>query len=500
MIRKNTWLDEGAQRCRTKFPIIKHTESLQYNEYQAVAMAKSLKKHLEKNGHLAAYEEELADYKERGVLVFVSRKEISDWQKKGKPVAFISHHAVIRPDKATTKVRLVSNASLKSGKGGSSPNQHWPKGPNILKPLLEVFARFRCNHTAVHFDVTKMYHSVATGDDEKMMQLMVWFDSEGNLEILGPTCVMFGVTPAASIMEVCKDMAAEAGMEIDEVAATAIREDTYIDDGCTGGSKEEADAMIGDCWIEDDKLHYNGTIPQILKKAGFKVKMMIRSGSNPQEALEKMGDGILGHVWEPLRDEMSFPFSFHCGKRKRNGEHDGPKITPENVDVLGTLQWTKRTVLSAAATQYDPSGLVCALTIQMRIFLRTLIQNQEKLDWDTPLNQDLNKRWNDIVANFVLSKPPIFPRRARPEKVCGPPEFVLFSDGSNQAYCAVLYLRWPVQESSPGPWSDSYGNQVTWKSFLLMGKSRVTPIPGISIPWAEANGLLYAYNLAHVCL
>ena len=74
MIRKNTYLDHDAQRCKTKFPIIKDTASLQYNEYQAVAMAKSLKKHLEKIGHLEAYEEELKNFKTRGVLVPVSRR------------------------------------------------------------------------------------------------------------------------------------------------------------------------------------------------------------------------------------------------------------------------------------------------------------------------------------------------------------------------------------------------------------------------------------------
>ena len=170
------------------------------------------------------------------MLVNVTRKEIADWQALGHPVCFISHHPVLRPDKATTKVRLVSNSSLKTGKGGSSPNEHWPKGPNILKPLVEVFVRFRCNHTAVHFDITKMYHSVGVTDHEKMVQLMVWWDKKtGEQLILGPTAVMFGNTPASGIMEVCKDLAADAGYEIDKVAANAIKEDTYIDNGCTGG-------------------------------------------------------------------------------------------------------------------------------------------------------------------------------------------------------------------------------------------------------------------------
>ena len=99
MIRKNTWLDEKAQRCFTTYPIIKDTDSIQYNEYQAVSIAKSTKKSLEKAGQLEAYEAEMQDYLTRGVLVPVSRKEIAEWQQEGNPVCFISHHAVIRPEK-----------------------------------------------------------------------------------------------------------------------------------------------------------------------------------------------------------------------------------------------------------------------------------------------------------------------------------------------------------------------------------------------------------------
>ena len=79
MIRDNTWLDSSCQRCFTRYPIIKSTDTLQYNEWQALSIAKSMKKHLIKNGQIEAYEAEMDDYLERDVLVPVSRKEIADW-------------------------------------------------------------------------------------------------------------------------------------------------------------------------------------------------------------------------------------------------------------------------------------------------------------------------------------------------------------------------------------------------------------------------------------
>ena len=87
----------------------KDSKDLPYNEWQATAITKSLKK----SGLLDEYEAEIQDYLKRGFLEPVSRSDIADWQRQGGVVCFISHHAVITRDKATTKVCLVSNSSLK---------------------------------------------------------------------------------------------------------------------------------------------------------------------------------------------------------------------------------------------------------------------------------------------------------------------------------------------------------------------------------------------------
>ncbi len=44
--------------------------------------------------------------------------------------------------------------------------------------MYEVFVCFHLYEVAVHFDLSKMFHSVQTGEPEKFMRLMVWKDGK----------------------------------------------------------------------------------------------------------------------------------------------------------------------------------------------------------------------------------------------------------------------------------------------------------------------------------
>ena len=51
---------------------------------------------------------------------------------------------------------------------------------------------------------------------------------------------------AFCILKICKDLVADAGQHINPQAAKAIKEDTYVDNGATGGSEEVVRRMIGE--------------------------------------------------------------------------------------------------------------------------------------------------------------------------------------------------------------------------------------------------------------
>ena len=74
------------------------------------------------------------------------------------PVHYIAHHAVIRPDKKSTPIRIVFNSS--SSYQGHRLNDYWLKGPDLLNNLFGVILRFRENEVALSADISKMYHRI----------------------------------------------------------------------------------------------------------------------------------------------------------------------------------------------------------------------------------------------------------------------------------------------------------------------------------------------------
>ena len=499
MIQDNVTLDEVNQVCNARYPVIKDTSAFKNNQWQAEKMAASLEKRLAKReGGREEYNQEVQDFLDRKVIRVVTQEEIRAWELKGGKVNFVSHHAVERPDKATTKLRLVSNSSLKNSGRGPSPNSVWPKGPfgGGLQPLHEVLLRFRSYEVALHSDLTKMFHSVRTGPEEMFMRLMVWRATENDdWVVYGFLVVTFGDRPATCITSHCLNLAAEAGRLLDPKAALCLQNDIYCDDICTGGSKDDVSRMVGQVSESaDGKLAYSGTLSQILSKAGFAVKMMVTSGERDDRALDRMGGNVLGIKWEPRSDIFIFKPEVHLGKKLRNGLFSGPQLTPENLKLLDNFTWTRRLVLSTVASIYDPAGLISPILIKFKLFLRDLCQSGHE-GWDAPLKGDFLQRWKSLVVEVVMMQPIKVNRTVKPSNAVGAPALVTLVDGSVLAYACAVYVVYKITVEEAGPWSSHLGQKFSRHAALLVSKARVAPLAGLTAPRSEMNSLVLAARL-----
>ena len=126
------------------------------NRSLALKHLESVERRLKSNPDQAkAYDEQMTEMKNMNFCRKLSKDEIKNY--KGL-VHYIPHHAVIRPEKKSTPVRIVFNSP--SVFQGHKLNDYWMKGPDLLNNLFGVVLRFREREVALVGDISKMYHRV----------------------------------------------------------------------------------------------------------------------------------------------------------------------------------------------------------------------------------------------------------------------------------------------------------------------------------------------------
>ena len=95
--------------------------------------------------HAEAYKQQMKEMEQMNFARKISPEEETKYQG---PVHYISHRAVLKPEKKSTPVRIVYNSS--STYQGHRLNDYWLKGPDLLNNLFGVILRFRENPVAIH--------------------------------------------------------------------------------------------------------------------------------------------------------------------------------------------------------------------------------------------------------------------------------------------------------------------------------------------------------------
>ena len=129
--------------------------------------------------------------------------------------------------------------------------------------------------------------------------------------------VHFGDVPAATALEVAKNMVIKYGHEIDPVTAEQMNQ-SYVNDGMGGGTDQRIDVMVGDCNEVNGELYYTGTVSQILARGSLRIKCMVRSGETNETTIRKLGGMMLGHHWDAVIDQISFKLEVDLATKKEN--------------------------------------------------------------------------------------------------------------------------------------------------------------------------------------
>ena len=124
--------------------------------------------------------------------------------------------------------------------------------------------------------------------------------------------------------------------------------------------------MIG---IKLENGSYSGTIPTRMKKVGLKLRTIVSSVSQDQEALSKLSNNVLRCPYNPKDDLIGVKFAFNPSKKKK-GLKVKPDLTLPDVDTFYKSPQTRRSLLSICNEIYDPLGLASPYTIKLKLFMK----------------------------------------------------------------------------------------------------------------------------------
>ena len=447
------------------YPWKKDPTLLPDNKVQALKRLEATERRLQKNPDQAlAYKKQMVEMEEMKFARKLSKEEIENYEG---PVHYISHHAVIRPEKKSTPVRIVFNSS--SVFQGSRLNDYWNKGPDLLNNLFGVVLRFREKEVAISGDISKMYHRVLVPEEDQHVHRFLWrnMETEKEPDVYVKTVLTFGDKPAPAMAQIALQKTAEENLASHPEAAKAIKDNSYMDDICDSvETVERARKQTDD-------------IDTVLATGGFKVKGWTSNKTEKNDSDGEMeikmlkgdsGEKVLGIAWNNQTDTFSFKVKTglmqHTSKEDCSNKHQ-PSLT-------------KREILSRIARIYDPIGFAAAFLIRAKIGMQQLWESG--YEWDQELPSEICQKWSDLFIELEQLNELTFPRCLTPESTLGLPMLCIFSDASRKAFGACAYVRWCIANGK-------------YESRFVAAKSRVAPLKELTIPRLELQAAVLASRL-----
>ncbi|XP_014673995.1 PREDICTED: uncharacterized protein LOC106814210 [Priapulus caudatus] len=330
---------------------------------------------------------------------------------------YIPHHGVYNPKKSE-KIRVVFDCSARYK--GPCLNDHLLREPDLINSLIGVLSRFREKSVAVMGDVDCMFHQFRVNGEDRDFLRFMWFRNEDmdqeavayrmRVHLFGattsPGCANFGL----------KKLAADHRGEFSSEVCDFLTYDFYVDDGLKScATTQEAIKLVEDsrtlCATGNLRLHTFTSNNQRSIPESERAKEQSLDISLGDSQMER----VLGIHWSVIPNQFCFRLK------------------------LGERPLTRRGVLSAVASVYDPLGCLAPFVLRVP------------------------EKFGDIFS-------------------C---ELHHLSDASVSGYGQCSYLRVKNQ------------NQDVHCA-LVMGKARVCPLKVLSIPRLELAAALVSAKISSV--
>ncbi|GFW77551.1 uncharacterized protein TNCV_2499431 [Trichonephila clavipes] len=385
--------------------------------------------------YLNLYREFLRDYERLGHMKEVTNETDPDI------TYYATHHGIYRPEKSTTKLRVVFNCSSLTD-NGISLNDIQYNGGVIQEDLYAQMLRFRTYTYAFTADIKMMYRTILINPKQRNLQRIVWCESEHESpKIYELSTVTYGTVSAPYLAQrtlTQLSMDEEANFPI---AASVLRNNLYMDDVLCGAATLEEAIVL------------RQQLKGILKSAGMELHKLCANHEKLSPDPEQNYNfatltetKTLGVSWKPNLDCLLI-----------------------KVKVCLDSSYTKRDVLSTIAKIFDPVGLMAPVISKAKIFLQRLWRS--RLEWNDLLPAEEYREWQQFLVSLENINNIEIPRRILvtfPEVI----EIHGFADASERCYGAAVYCK-----------SKNLKSETLVR--LITSKSRVAPIKSLTIPRLE---------------
>ena len=168
----------------------------------------------------------------------------------------------------------------------------------------------------------------------------------------------------------------------------------------------------------------------------------------------------------------------------KNKTRLGPDLSKSDLLSHPPKVITRRQYYSQIQSLFDPIGLLAPVLLTAKLLLRRTWEGEcAHLGWDDPLPDALVRDMIDYLIELFDLEELEFSRSIWPDvETVGDPDLVCFSDGSELAFGATIYIRWHLK--SGGYWSS-----------LVVSKSKIAPKNRLTVPRLELNGAVLAKRL-----
>ena len=430
------------------------------NQAMAVSRLKSLEKSLLREPDKArAYKEVIQQYIENGHARKVPPAELAmDYGKRW----FLPHHAVTNPKKS--KIRVVFDAAASFA--GISLNDKLLKGPDLLQNLVGVLLRFRQEKIAMVADIEQMFHQIRITESDQPAMSFLWrnLNTYQDPDVYQMTVSIFGMKCSPAIANFVLRKTAEENCGAtpqSRAAALAVKQNFYMDDFL----RSEPDVQTA--------KDMQSEVTKLVALGGFHLTKWM---SNDTEVLEHISRSerahpdleseeayqhrALGCVWSPSTDSIGIYYQ------------------------ISVVSSTKRGMLQAMASVFDPLGIVSPFTLRAKMLIQKLWVL--KYAWDEQL-KDLELDECEIwLSQTRLLQDIVIPRCLQETGSHGVSrrELHVFCDASENAFAAVAYLLTITSDGLK-------------RSSFVMSRSRLAPLKQLTIVRMELQAAVLAVRLAN---